>query len=107
VAAAEMSFAGGFSLELDLRAVPNNLVTRNDFLLFSESNSRFLVEVAEQDRFAFEDLMKNKACAQIGKVTNDERLLIQGLNGKAVVDASLVDLQRNWKKTLSCEVQPK
>ncbi len=107
VAAAEMAFAGGYGLALDLRSVPNKLVTRNDFLLFSESNSRFLIEVAEQDRFAFEDLMRNKACAQIGKVTKDEKLLIRGLDGKMVVDAGLAELRHSWKKTLSMEAQGK
>jgi phosphoribosylformylglycinamidine (FGAM) synthase-like enzyme len=105
VAAAEMAFAGGYGLELDLSAVPNKLVARNDFLLFSESNSRFLIEVAEQDRFAFEDLMRSKACAPIGKVTKDQKLLVHGLNGKVVVDADLAELRRSWKKTLSMEAQ--
>jgi phosphoribosylformylglycinamidine synthase II len=104
VATSEMAFAGGYGLEMDLRTVQSKLITRNDFLLFSESNSRFLVEVAEQDRFAFEDLMKNKACAQIGKVTKDQKLLVYGLNGKVVVDAGLDELRRSWKKTLSTEV---
>jgi phosphoribosylformylglycinamidine (FGAM) synthase-like enzyme len=104
VAAAEMAFAGGYGLKLDLRAVPNKSVTRNDFLLFSESNSRFLVEVAQQDRFAFEDLMKNN-CAMIGEVTRNEKLLVHGLNGKVVVDAGLAELRRSWKKTLNTEAQ--
>ncbi len=105
VAAAEMAFAGGYGLTLDLRAVQSKLIRRNDFLLFSESNSRFLVEVAEQDRFEFEDLMKNKPCAKIGEVTSDQRLLIRGLNGKAVVDADAAELRRRWKKTLGVEAQ--
>jgi phosphoribosylformylglycinamidine (FGAM) synthase-like enzyme len=105
VAAAEMAFAGGYGLELNLSVAPNKLVTRDDFLLFSESNSRFLIEVAEQDRFAFEDLMRSKACAPIGKVTKDQRLLIRGLDGKVVVEAGLAELRRSWKKTLSMEVQ--
>jgi phosphoribosylformylglycinamidine synthase II len=105
IAAAEMAFAGGFGLELDLRTVTNKLITRSDFLLFSESNSRFLIEVAEQDRSAFEYLIKSKACTQIGKVTKDQKLLIYGLNGKVVVNAGLAELQRSWKKTLSIEAQ--
>jgi phosphoribosylformylglycinamidine synthase len=105
VAAAEMAFAGGYGLELDLRSVPNKSVSRNDFLLFSESNSRFLLEVAEQDRSEFEELIRNKACAPIGKVTKAEKLLIRGLDGKVVVDVGLAELRRSWKKTLSMEAQ--
>jgi phosphoribosylformylglycinamidine synthase II len=105
VAASEMAFAGGYGLELDLRSVPNKMVTRNDSLVFSESNSRFLIEVAERDRSVFEDFMWNKACAQIGKVTQEEKLVIRGLDGKVVVDAGLSELRRSWKKTLSMEAQ--
>ncbi len=103
VAAAEMAFAGGYGLELDLGKVPGKALERNDFVLFSESNSRFLIEVSEKDRQEFEALMKGKTCAQIGKVTKDEKLLIHGLNQKIVVDASLAELRRSWKKTLSGE----
>jgi phosphoribosylformylglycinamidine synthase II len=106
VAAAEMAFAGGYGLEIDLRKVPGKELARNDFVLFSESNSRFLTEVAEADREDFEDLMKGKNCALIGKVTKEQRLLAYGLDGKVAVDASLDALRRNWKITLSPEVEP-
>ena len=103
VAAAEMAFAGGYGLELDLGKVPGKALERNDFVLFSESNSRFLIEVSEKDRQEFEALMKGKNCAKIGKVTEDEKLLIHGLNQKIVVDASLAELRHSWKRTLSGE----
>ncbi len=99
VAAAEMAFAGGYGLQLDLSKVPATGIERNDFMLFSESNSRFLLEVSEQDKEDFESVMRNKPYAQIGKVTKDERLVVNGLNMKTIVDASLADLRRSWKKT--------
>ena len=87
VAAAEMAFAGGLRLRNWICSkVPGKELARNDFVLFSESNSRFLIEVAEADREDFEDLMKGKNCALIGKVTQEQKLLVQGLNGKVVVD---------------------
>jgi phosphoribosylformylglycinamidine synthase II len=105
VAAAEMAFASDYGLELDLNKVPTKDLTRNDFVLFSESNSRFLIEIAEKDKADFEKLMR-KSCALIGKVTKEQKLLIHGLNGKVVVDASLEVLRRSWKKTLSPEETP-
>jgi len=104
VAAAEMAFAGGCGMELDLRKVPVEALNRNDFILFSESNSRFLIEVPERVEEDFEALMKGKVCAEIGKVAKTPRLCIRGLNGKVVVDASLDDLLASWKRTLSSEV---
>jgi phosphoribosylformylglycinamidine synthase len=103
VAAAEMAFAGGYGLELDLSKVPGKALERDDFVLFSESNSRFLLEVSQRDRRDFEGLMKGESCAQIGRVTKDKRLVINGLNGKIVVDASLGQLRCSWKKTLGSE----
>jgi phosphoribosylformylglycinamidine (FGAM) synthase-like enzyme len=103
VAAAEMAFAGGLGLELDLRNVPGKDLARNDFVLFSESNSRFLIEVASTDQEDFEALMKGKTCCLIGRVTEEQKLKITGLNGKTVVDASIEKLRRSWKSTLSPE----
>ena len=105
VTAAEMAFAGGYGLELDLRKVPGKELARSDFVLFSESNSRFLIEVAESDRVDFEDIMKGKGCALIGKVMKEASLRIRGLNGKMVIDISLDELRHSWKKTLSPEVE--
>ena len=104
VAVAEMAFAGGYGMELDLRKVLRKTSKRNDFVLFSESNSRFLVEVSEDAREDFEALMKGKVYAKIGRVTKTPRLCINGLNGEIVVDASLSDLLASWKRTISSEV---
>ena len=100
VAAAEMAFASGFGIELDLQKVPARNVGRNDFLLFSESNSRFLIEIAAEDQELFEELM-GKYSKQVGKVTKEPKLLIKGLSGKVVVDAPLDKLRQSWKKTLN------
>ena len=48
VALAETAFAGGLGLEIDLGAVPAEGITRNDALLFSESQSRFVVTVSPE-----------------------------------------------------------
>ena len=48
VAAAEMAFAGGLGLSIDLSSVPNESELSEEICLFAESNSRFLVEVPPQ-----------------------------------------------------------
>ncbi len=103
VAAAEMAFASSLGLELDLREVPAKDINRSDFLLFSESNSRFLIEVAPQDKAEFEKHMKGKNCTSIGKVTKEAVLKIVGLNGEVSIDATLDKLRHAWKKTLNSE----
>jgi len=101
VAAAEMAFAGGYGIELFLKKVPRSKdVIRNDYVLFSESNSRFLVEVSEKQREDFEALMKNVDYAVIGKTQRDTRFLVYGLDGKVVVDTSVDELRHGWRSTL-------
>jgi phosphoribosylformylglycinamidine synthase II len=104
VAGAEMAFTGEYGMELTLQKVPRKALNRNDLILFSESNSRFLVEISEKAKGEFEDLMKGKVCAEIGRVTKTPRFRICGLNNKVVVDASLNELLSIWKQTLSSEV---
>jgi len=103
VAAAEMAFSGGYGMVLRLENVPKTEeMSRNDFLLFSESNSRFLVEVPEKRRQDFEALMKGNVCAEIGRVEKDSCLTVYGLNDEKVVHASLTDLRNRWKSAPGC-----
>jgi len=103
VAAAEMAFSGGYGMELNLQRVPAENLNRDDFILFSESNSRFLVEVPEKCEKDFETVMKGTVYAKIGKVTKTPRLCIYGLDGKVVVDASINELLACWKSFLGGE----
>jgi len=101
VAAAEMAFAGGYGIELFLRKVPRSRdVVRNDYVLFSESNSRFLVEVSEKQREDFEALMKNVDCAVIGKTQRDTRFLVNGVDSRVVVDTGIDELRQAWRSAL-------
>lgn len=97
VSASEMAFSGGHGFHVDLSLVPRTDVVRDDFLLFSESNSRFLVEVSPRAKKSFEKLMQGTVFSEIGRVTKTPRLCVDGLNGETVVDAPICDLFRNWK----------
>ncbi len=101
VAAAEMALSGGHGIELNLVNVSRAKdVRRNDYILFSESNSRFLVEVCERRRPDFETLMGKNAYSLVGRVKKEGYLSIDGLNNRRVVNASLAELRRAWKRTL-------
>lgn len=104
VAVSEMAFAGDNGVEIDLNSVPRKNLTRDDEVLFSESNSRFLVEVSQKVSDEFEALMKGVIFSRIGKVTKTSNLCIRGLTKKIVVDASLDDLVKSWKETFGGEV---
>jgi phosphoribosylformylglycinamidine synthase len=101
VALAEMAFAGGLGIEADLRGLPKSEdCVRVDAQLFSESNSRYVVEV-EPDKFdAFVKLMLNLPFGQIGKVTEGEKLVVKAEDGRTVVESDLDTLKQAWQKPL-------
>jgi len=102
VASAEMAFSAGYGATIDLANVPRSESSWSDNqLLFSESNSRFLVEVPEKHRAGFEHIMRNCAFSAIGKVRKDEEFWVHGLKGERVVSTDLSRLIEAWKGTLS------
>ena len=105
MAASEMALAGNMGIDLDLRNVPAQSIERADTILFSESNSRFLIEVAVEAGDRFEALAKGKACSQIGKVTKAPQLCIHGQSGGTIVNMPVKELAASWKRTLTSEAQ--
>ncbi len=97
VAASEMAFSGGFGAEIDLSVLPSERALRDDAALFSESASRFLVEV--RDRKAFEQAMQGVSNARIGETTKDTRLRIKRKD-KELIDVEVADLKRSWQNGL-------
>ncbi len=101
VALAEMAFAGGLGIEADLHGLPvSKDCTRADAQLFSESNSRYVVEVEPRHYDTFARRMLNLPFGQIGKVTTGSKLVIRSQDGKNVIDAEIDILKQAWKKTL-------
>ena len=101
VAAAEMAFAGGLGIVIHLGRVPlGEAMDRDDHVLFSESNTRFLVEVAPKDRRRFESMMAGVEFAAMGQVTDREKLEVCGLNGDIVLSVAIAELKEAWQKPL-------
>ncbi|MFC1864813.1 phosphoribosylformylglycinamidine synthase subunit PurL, partial [Chloroflexota bacterium] len=101
VAIAEMAFAGGLGATIYLESVPlGEPIDRDDFILFSESNSRFLVAVAPESKDEFEEIMSGASLALIGQVTDSEVLEIYGVNGRRVLDRSVSDLKEAWQRPI-------
>jgi len=100
VAVAEMAFSGGLGVEVNLQQVPALQVGRDDFLLFSESNSRFLLEVPSACVTDFEIIMDGTVHGPIGWVTGDPRFVVKGLDGREVINLSVNRLREAWKGTI-------
>lgn len=91
VALAEMAFAGGLGVDAQVSGA-----LRNDTLLFSESNTRFIVELADEK--AFLKKMKGLPITKLGKVTENASFGISGTNGKLIVRTDIHKLKAAWQK---------
>jgi phosphoribosylformylglycinamidine synthase subunit PurSL len=100
VTAAEMAFAGGLGLDLDLARVLTIGDLSDGTVLFSETPSRFLVEVPAVARQGFESMFKGYG-ACLGKVTASRKLVIR--NGKAKKVLIREDIE---KLSAAWETQP-
>ena len=101
VAAAEMAFSGGYGMSLSFNKVPTGEeITCDDFLLFSESNSRFLVEIEPKNQDAFENCMNGVPIGCLGTVTEAPEFIINGLTGKRVVETTIGPLKSAWQTPL-------
>jgi len=101
VTLAEMAFSGGLGLSIDLgKLAYKGQSKRNDFALFSESNSRFVVEVEKKKQKSFESLMKNVSCKLIGEVTDQAYLKIRGLNGEECINSDIQHFKDAWIQPL-------
>jgi len=101
VAAAEMAFSGGLGMEIFLKKVPYAASNkRDDYILFSESNTRFIVEVDPANWKKFETVMKNAPISLIGKTTPGKYFVVYGLNGRRVADCDINELKAAWQAPL-------
>ncbi len=109
VAAAEMSFAGAWGLDLTLPADLDrpdaglSPAERQAVWLFSESNTRFLCEIEPARADEFRQLCKKEqhvVCHELGTVTQRPQLVIRGADGTLLVDQPLEVLKERWQAPL-------
>jgi len=103
VAAAEMALAGELGLRISLDALPFEGDERfrvDSVLMFSESASRFLVEVRPEHAAEFERTLQGAAAACIGRVDRSGLLAIRGLDGTDLVQSPVAELKAAWQTPL-------
>ena len=101
MALAEMAFSGGLGMEIFLSEVPyQSQKKRDESVLFSESNSRFVVEVAKTKQKEFEKLLTGVSFGLAGCLTKNPDFKIFNLAGKICVDANINKLKEAWQGPL-------
>jgi phosphoribosylformylglycinamidine synthase II len=99
VTVCEMLLGGNIGASIDITNVNPDL--RSDHILFSESNTRWVVEVWREDAETFEKLMKkqNVRIRNLGETMNEKRITVRANNNK-LVDLQLDDTRSAWLGTL-------
>jgi phosphoribosylformylglycinamidine synthase len=99
VAIAEMAFAGGIGADLTRLASETGLP--EEVLLFSESTTRFVVEVHPDKVAAFRaSFGTDIPLTQLGKTCREPRLRIAGTNGEWIIWAELAKLKEAWQQPM-------
>ncbi|GAC1472260.1 MAG: phosphoribosylformylglycinamidine synthase subunit PurL [Isosphaeraceae bacterium] len=107
VSLAESAFAGGLGARVSLRDVPCDEAAAHDaILLFSESASRFLLEVRPGDVSPLSNLFGELPLGRLGEVvaasdsSDSPRVTVTGLDASTVIDAPVSVLKAAWQRTL-------
>lgn len=104
VALAEMALAGNLGLEVALDQLPAPEDQRADaWLLFAESNGRYIVEVRPEQAAAFETLLSGVPWGRLGHVTAEANLVIKGIAGDRLFQLSILDLRKAFRGHLAGE----
>jgi phosphoribosylformylglycinamidine synthase len=94
VALAEMAFAGNVGADV---AFEPEAQARDEVALFSESPTRWVVEVTPDHVAALEATFAGLPLAKLGTTTAEPRLRIAGRNGEWIVWAPLKELKAAWQ----------
>ena len=100
VTLAETAFAGMVGMEIDLGKMPATGVDRDDLVLFSETQSRFVVTISPHKKDAFEEVFSGIAYGLLGSITSAPIFRAIGLTGREIIRADIQDLKDAWKRPL-------
>jgi phosphoribosylformylglycinamidine synthase len=103
VALAEMAFSSGLGVTARVDRVPYQGEPRNDFVLFSESNGRFVLEVRPEDQSKVERLLTRREVdfAFIGTVEPTPEFVIYGFQEKPCINLFTKDMKTAWQAPLN------
>ena len=99
IALAESAFSGGLGADIDLSKISKKGIDRNDHLLFSESQSRFVVSIKPENKVKFEEMMEGNVFSEVGKVIDEPMFIVKKLN-QEIEKIGLQILKESWQKLL-------
>ena len=98
ITVAEMCFGGNLGASTDLTSVSD--LKRADQILFSESQSRFVVEVNPDQGKMIQKIFEGLPIFKLGEITPEPELKID-FQKRVLLKTSLDDLRQAYKSTMS------
>lgn len=101
VTLAEMAFSGKAGLEIDLCSLPMDDLAGKAAMLFGESPSRLVIEVAPKDFDKVANLFDGLPFAALGRATGSHANLRIEWGKEILLDQPISDLKAIWKESLA------
>ena len=100
LAIAEMAFSGDIGVEIDLENVMYTEKNRRyDNILFSESNTRFLVEISKENTSELKEFFNSLPITKIGKTITEKNLKVIA-GKKNLINLSLSVIKTKWRRKI-------
>jgi len=100
LAIAEMAFSGDIGVEIDLENVMYLEKNRRyDNILFSESNTRFLVEISKENTSELKEFFNSLPITKIGKTITEKNLKVIA-GKKNLINLSLSVIKTKWRRKI-------
>ena len=97
-ALAEMALAGNIGFSGSLKYIPVKNIKHNFETLFSESNSRFIIEVDEKKHTEFQKFFKGISIGLIGETQETDEFMINDKSGKTIIQSNIKELDNAWRR---------
>ena len=95
-----MAFAGELGAKINADLIKTDFQMTLTEKLFSESNTRFIVEIMPENKEKFEKTLKGFVFAQIGTTESEQSLVIESKKSKISIKTKIKDLQKSWQRQL-------
>ena len=100
VAVCEMLIGGDMGATVDIAGISPKTNLRGDYKMFSESNTRWVVEVWREESPKFEAMMKEQHVVKIGETVEGKRVVMSDAK-KELVNLSLAEIRKAWSGLLT------
>lgn len=100
LAISEMAFSGNIGVEIALdNIIYHGANRREDFIIFSESNSRFLVEITKENAQKLVAIFEDLPITRIGQTKKEKKLTIFA-GKKILIDLPFTQIKAKWQRKI-------